>query len=299
MKNILKAVSLFAVVLLVSFAIVSCSSKDPITGIYVPPPNPSEVITSMLPLTENGQTAEETQEVINSVNNTSTDLPSTDYEIIELRFGSYHVGDANPTITIDGNGKTYSPIIIGIKKIATGHIAYFAISDDSQWTLTSSNNAVSKENGKLTTSDSFYSDSPADISLTVTYKELTEEPFNFTLATDAVAPAPQFSLEGTWEKDNTFLTFNGNTYTQEKTIGDPMELMINGNLVEITKAMGTFSLSGNELSITFTSARRVSDGQTITISGSDSLMTITITIIDNNHFIMGNDVSGNPFERQP
>ncbi|MDR3049629.1 MAG: hypothetical protein LBV16_07350, partial [Elusimicrobiota bacterium] len=152
------------------------------------------------------------------------------YEIVYLHFGTYRIADDNmgATITIDGNNKAYS-LVIGIEEISSSGVAYFEISD-AQWTLDpTSNNAVSEQNGKLTVSNSFYSDNPATISLTATYKGITKT-FTFVLATDAAAPAPPSSFV---PSSPVMTGTDGKTYQIEMQSGT--NWVVTGNYISVDK----------------------------------------------------------------
>ncbi|MDR3048506.1 MAG: hypothetical protein LBV16_01485 [Elusimicrobiota bacterium] len=132
MKNILKAVSLFAVVVFVSFAIVGCSkdSKDPVTGL----PSSPNIPTTDIPSGGNP--------TLTATINAATSLNPSDYEIFELRFGDAVVDcradsdtglpDSATQIALTNNNAEYD-LVIGIEN-QSGDRAYFALSG-SQWEL--------------------------------------------------------------------------------------------------------------------------------------------------------------------
>ncbi|MDR2191546.1 MAG: hypothetical protein LBO62_01520, partial [Endomicrobium sp.] len=124
------------------------------------------------------------QDEKDTINNAET-LSLVDYEIYELRFGSYYFSDGSQEFTLGSNAK-YS-FVFGLRDNKTGHIAYYTI-QNSTWTFSSDNAAITKyADTGFNASSSFYSNANAEITVDISYKGLNKS-FKFTLKSTVKNP---------------------------------------------------------------------------------------------------------------
>lgn len=171
-KNLMIALSVF----LVFGFFMSCSKKDK-EKIFQIQVTVNDTIAATYPIDNIMQ-----EEEINKINSTDT-LKSSEYTISALRFDDKAVTAAGQTFEVQ-NGWNYT-LCFELKNTGTGKVLYVNISEaGSAWTFNSDNtNVVQYYDSGFTAKDTFYTNKPANITVTIPWKGLTKT-FTFVLTSD-------------------------------------------------------------------------------------------------------------------